>query len=317
MKPNPLVRRIVRETLREDLGARGDVTSLATIPATSRSKARMVAKSRGILSGISIAVETFRQAGPRLKIRARAKDGTRVRRGQVVLEVAGSTRAILAAERAALNFVQQLSGVATLTRAFVDAAGKRAQILDTRKTVPLLREFQKYAVHCGGGSNHRFGLHDMVLIKDNHLAALAGSPNPVGEAVRRARKRWPKLKIEVECDTLEQVRRAVAAKADIILLDNMKPSQLKKAVRMVKGRCKTEASGGVDLKTVRAIARTGVDFVSVGALTHSAPALDFSLEVVPFANDFAKSGIRGMVTAWMRALWPTRNASPAKAASRR
>ncbi len=274
------IRRIARETLREDLGARGDVTSLATIRADSCSVARMVARDAGVVCGLEIASQIFRMVSPHLKVKLKAKDGDHVGRGKVILEAKGGTRAILTAERAALNFVQQLSGIATLTREFVRRAGRRVRILDTRKTTPLLREFQKYAVRCGGGMNHRFGLHDMVLIKDNHLAALASLSNPIDSAVRRARRKWPGLKVEVECDTLEQVRRALEVNPDILLLDNMTSPQLKKAVEIVKGRCKIEASGGVNLKTVRAIAQSGVDFISVGALTHSAPAWDVSLEIV-------------------------------------
>ncbi len=276
-----IIRALVREALHEDLGTRGDVTSLSTISPRAVSIAHIVARESGVVCGLDVAVQVFAAIDPSVRVKLKSRDGRRVRRGTVVLEARGKTRSILAAERTALNFIQQLSGVATLTRMFVDQAGKRARILDTRKTTPLLREVEKYAVLCGGGVNHRFGLYDMVLIKDNHLAALADAkPNPIAAAVGRARKKWPRLKVEVECDTLEQVRQGVAAKADIVLLDNMTPALLKKAVRFVKGHCKTEASGGVSLKTVRAIARTGVDFISVGALTHSAPALDFSLEII-------------------------------------
>ena len=189
-------------------------------------------------------------------------------------------RALLSAERVALNFVQRLCGVATLTAQFVDAVkGTRAQILDTRKTTPGWRHFEKYAVACGGGGNHRLGLYDMVLIKDNHLAALRDAkPNPIAAGVRRARKKYPRLQVEVEADTLKQVEQAAAARADVILLDNMSPAQLRQAVKLVAGRGKTEASGGVNLKTVRAIAQSGVDFISVGALTHSARAVDIGLD---------------------------------------
>jgi nicotinate-nucleotide pyrophosphorylase (carboxylating) len=196
------------------------------------------------------------------------------------MELAGPARALLTAERVALNFVQRLSGIATLTAAFVRAVhGTGAHILDTRKTTPGLRLLEKYAVACGGGVNHRLGLYDLVLIKDNHLAALAQEgPQPIVRAVQRARARYPQLQVEVEADTLEQVEEAVLAGADFILLDNMTPRQLREAVRRVAGRAKTEASGGVTLKTVRALARTGVDFISVGALTHSAPAVDVALD---------------------------------------
>jgi nicotinate-nucleotide pyrophosphorylase (carboxylating) len=207
-------------------------------------------------------------------------DGTHVGRGDRLLRLSGPARAILTAERVALNYVQHLSGIATLTAQFVAALkGTRAQILDTRKTTPGWRRFEKYAVACGGGKNHRFGLFDLVLIKDNHLAALqAEKPNAVAAAIQRARKRYPRLKVEVEADTLEQAAQAVEAGADILLLDNMTPAQLRQAVKIAKGRAQTEASGGVRLDTVRAIAASGVDFISVGALTHSARAVDIGLD---------------------------------------
>lgn len=287
MKPaepfNVTVRRLVKAALREDLGARGDVTSRAVIAPGSRSIARLVARENGIVCGIRIAVETFRQMDRGVAVRVLRPDGSTVRRGQTVLEIRARTRAILAAERTALNFVQRLSGVATLTRRFVESAARanlKTRILDTRKTTPLLRALEKAAVRCGGAVNHRFGLFDMVLIKDNHLVALEQRVVcPVREAVTRARRQCPRLKVEVECDRLDQVRAAVVAGADVILLDNMPPALLRRAVRIVNGRAKTEASGGVTLRNVAAIARTGVDFISVGALTHSAPALDFSLEL--------------------------------------
>jgi nicotinate-nucleotide pyrophosphorylase (carboxylating) len=207
-------------------------------------------------------------------------DTHRAREGQVLLRVEGSARAILTGERVALNFVQRLSGIATLTAEFVAAiAGTRAAILDTRKTTPGWRLQEKYAVRCGGGRNHRFGLFDMVLIKDNHLAAVANEkPNAIAAAVNRARQHYPKLQVEVEADTLEQVQQAADAGADIILLDNMTPAELRAAVEIVRGRAKTEASGGVSLASVRLIAETGVDFISVGALTHSARAMDIGLD---------------------------------------
>jgi nicotinate-nucleotide pyrophosphorylase (carboxylating) len=196
------------------------------------------------------------------------------------MRVYGSTAAMLAAERVALNFVQRLSGIATLTAQFVAAVrGTRAKILDTRKTTPVWRRLEKYAVTCGGGQNHRMGLYDRVLIKDNHLAALRDvKPNPIFVAVQCARAKYPHLQVEAEADTLKQVAQAVEAGADIILFDNLPPAQLRTAVKLVNGRARTEASGGVTLKTVHAIARTGVDFISVGALTHSARAMDIGLD---------------------------------------
>jgi len=281
-----MVRQLTRAALREDLGIRGDVTSLATIPSGSRSTARIVARENGVLCGVDIARKVFRQCDRGIRTTSRYRDGMKIRRAQTILEIRGKTRAILAAERTVLNFIQRLSGIATLTHHFMvnlklKIRNSKLRILDTRKTTPLLRTLEKYAVRCGGGANHRAGLHDMVLIKDNHLAALKSRfRRPIREAVSRSRKRWPGLKVEVECDTLAQVLEAVEAGADILLLDNMKSSQLRRAVQIVRGRAKTEASGGVTLKTVSTIARTGVDFISVGALTHSAPSMDFSLELV-------------------------------------
>jgi len=278
--PQKKLKLLIKSALKEDLGERGDVTSIATIPKRSRSCAKIVSKEKGVLCGIQVVIETFRQCDRKIKILKYSKDGVSIKSGQMIIEVIGNTRALLAAERTALNFIQRLSGIATLTRHFVEKAHAKSTVLDTRKTTPLLRMLEKYAVKCGGGRNHRFGLHDMVLIKDNHLAAMAEhSKTPLLDAARVARKKWPKLKVEVECDTLNQVREAVTARADVILLDNMTVSELRKAVKIVNGRSKTEASGGVNLKTISGIARTGVDFISVGALTHSARALDFSMEI--------------------------------------
>jgi nicotinate-nucleotide pyrophosphorylase (carboxylating) len=212
-----------------------------------------------------------------------ANDGDLATAGQSLLRISGPARAILTSERVALNFVQRLCGIATLTRQYVDAVkGTRAKILDTRKTTPGLRRLEKYAVRCGGGENHRAGLFDRVLIKDNHLASLRDAPpNPIAAAVRRAREQYPEHPIEVEADTLEQVEQALTAGADIILLDNMNLVQLRVAVQQARGRAKTEASGGVNLASVRQIAETGVDCISVGALTHSARASDIALDFEP------------------------------------
>jgi nicotinate-nucleotide pyrophosphorylase (carboxylating) len=265
------IRRAVRAALDEDIGS-GDVTSDATIPAKAPATAFMVARQPLVVAGIEFAETAFQES----KLTRHLEDGVFAPKGTKLLTIQGNARAILAAERVALNFMQRLSGIATLTKQFVDAvAGTRAKILDTRKTTPGWRKFEKYAVRCGGGENHRFGLYDMVMIKDNHLAALGGN---VAQAVQRAREKHPSLKVEVEADTLDQAAKAAEAGADIILLDNMTPRDLRKAVGLVKGRCKTEASGGVNLETVRAIAETGVDYISVGALTHSAPAADIGLD---------------------------------------
>jgi nicotinate-nucleotide pyrophosphorylase (carboxylating) len=269
----------VRPALAEDIGS-GDVTSLATISARAHIIAVMRAREPLIVAGLNFARAAFRHLSSSIRIKRLAHDGQRVRAGASLLRISGPARAILSAERVALNFVQRLSGVATLTAQFVDAIqGTRARILDTRKTTPGWRQFEKYAVACGGGRNHRFGLYDLVLIKDNHLMALrAAKPNAIAAAVRRARAKYPQLRVEAEADTLKQVEQAAAAGVDIILLDNMKLARLRKAVKLVAGRAQTEASGGVNLNTVRAIAKTGVDFISVGALTHSARAVDIGLD---------------------------------------
>jgi nicotinate-nucleotide pyrophosphorylase (carboxylating) len=280
---NPLPRneieRLVGSALAEDVGP-GDATTLATVPESARAGAVMVAREPLVVAGLDIAEAAFRALSAGIHCEQLVRDAQRAKEGQVLLRVEGEARAILTAERVALNFVQRLSGIATLTAEFVAAiAGTRAQILDTRKTTPGWRLLEKYAVRCGGGRNHRFGLFDMVLIKDNHLAAVAKEkPNATAAAVKRARERYPKLRIEVEADTLEQVEQAADAGADIILLDNMTPADLRAAVEIVRGRAKTEASGGVSLASVRLIAETGVDFISAGALTHSARAVDIGLD---------------------------------------
>lgn len=276
------IRAAVKRALAEDIGA-GDVTSLATVPSSARAVAIMRARESLTVSGLAFAETAFHERSKKIKISRFARDGQRVKAGARLLKISGPARAILGAERVALNFVQRLSGVATFTARFVEAVrGTSAKILDTRKTTPGWRRFEKYAVRCGGGCNHRIGLCDLVLIKDNHLAALRDAkPNAIAAAVQRARKKFPRLKVEVEADTLTQVTQAVAARADFILLDNMSPGQLRQAVKLVAGRAKTEASGGVNLKTVRSIARTGVDFISVGALTHSARAVDIGLDFEP------------------------------------
>ena len=303
------IRRAVQAALAEDIGE-GDVTTLATVPEAVLAKAVLRAREPLVVAGLDFAEAAFHEVFPfinrrgelcepqkfqnepgrrgtppseeEIKIERLAKDGQRVRAGVNLLKISGPARAILSAERVALNFVQRLSGIATLTAQFVDAVkGTPAQILDTRKTTPGWRQFEKYAVACGGGRNHRFGLDDMVLIKDNHLAVPQlrdAAPNPIAAAVRRAREKYPQLKIEVEADTLKQAGQAADTGADIILLDNMSPAQLRLAVQKVKGRARTEASGGVNLGNVRAIAKTGVDFISVGALTHSARAVDIGLD---------------------------------------
>jgi nicotinate-nucleotide pyrophosphorylase (carboxylating) len=273
------IRAAVRSALAEDIGS-GDATTLAIVPKSQTFKTVMRAREPLVVAGLEFAKAAFLKLSSAVKVEFLVHDGTHVAKGENLLRISGSARAILSAERVALNYVQRLSGIATLTAQFVAAIkGTRAQILDTRKTTPGWRRFEKYAVHCGGGRNHRIGLFDLVLIKDNHLAALQNEkPSAVAAAVQRARKKYPKLKIEIEADNLEQVNQAADAGADIILLDNMTNEQLRAAVKIAKGRAKTEASGGVHLDTVRAIAGSGVDFISVGALTHSARAVDIGLD---------------------------------------
>ena len=273
--PEPLAR-LVRAALEEDR-AFDDVTTRATVPADRRVRAQLVARCEGVLAGGPLALAAFHALDPSLKVQLFLHDAATLVRGAVVLEVTGAARAILSAERVALNYVQRLSGVATLTAAYALAIrGTTAQLVDTRKTTPGWRDLEKYAVRCGGGANHRRDLADAVLIKDNHLAACDGD---VGEAVRRARAAAPEgMIVQLECDTLDQVRAALGAAVDGVLLDNMAIETLRDAVALCRGRCWTEASGGVTLDTIRAIAETGVDRISVGALTHSAPALDLALD---------------------------------------
>jgi nicotinate-nucleotide pyrophosphorylase (carboxylating) len=267
---------LVRAALEEDR-AFEDVTTLATVPEDVRAAARMVARADGVIAGLPLAVVAFRLLSASVKVHVVAWDGSRVTRGDAVLELDGPARALLSAERIALNFVQRLSGVATLTARYVDAVrGTRAQILDTRKTTPTLRALEKYAVRCGGGTNHRMDLASAVLVKDNHLAAVGGD---IAEAVRRSRAMAAEgIRVEVECDDAAQVAAAADAGADIILLDNMTPDQMRECVTIVAGRALTEASGGITLAAARAVAEAGVDLISVGALTHSAPALDVALD---------------------------------------
>ena len=266
--------------LAEDIGP-GDLTSRYFV-GTERRGARIFAKEPAVAAGVNTGAEVFRRVDPQLEVRVVRGDGGALVKGDTVLEISGAVRSILTAERVALNFIQRLSGTATLTRRFVDAvAGTHARILDTRKTTPGLRALEKAAVVAGGGVNHRFGLYDMVMVKDNHLAT--GTPaDHLPAAIRRFRDENPGLRVELEADTLEQVRRFLTFPGvDVILLDNMTCAQMSEAVALGAGRVQFEASGGVTLATVAAIAATGVDFISVGALTHSAPAIDFSLELLP------------------------------------
>jgi nicotinate-nucleotide pyrophosphorylase (carboxylating) len=273
---------LIRRALAEDLGP-GDITSECFIPADHRSAARIIAKEHGVLAGTGVAREVFRQVDPSVEVEVRKNDGDAISPGDIILTANGPTRALLSAERTALNFLQRLSGIATLTRRFVVAvAGTKASILDTRKTTPGLREFERLAVRAGGGVNHRFGLFDRVLAKDNHLAITADAGG-LQRAIDEAKKRAPDILVEIEADTLDQVRLLCGLHGiNIILLDNMSNDQLRDAVQ-IRGTRKIvlEASGGVNLDTVAAIAATGVDQISVGALTHSARAIDLCMEIDP------------------------------------
>ena len=273
---NPELQKLVRSALDEDQ-AFNDITTIATIVSDRRARATLVARGTGTIAGVALALEAFRQLDPKATLRVECEDGFRVTKGDTVVFVTGHTRALLAAERVALNFMQRLSGIATLTAKFVNlVVGTSARILDTRKTTPGWRALEKYAVRAGGGVNHRMDLADAILVKDNHLAACDGD---VALAVKRVREMTASgLQIEVECERPEQVQAAIDAGAHIVLLDNMSLDNLRESVRIAEGRVKTEASGGVNLNTVRAIAETGVDWISVGALTHSPPALDLALD---------------------------------------
>lgn len=268
----------VRRALAEDIG-QGDATSNALIPSDALSNGLIVSRQPLTVAGLPLAQTAFHEICPKLKITSLSMDGDTLESGKPLMQVEGATRAILSSERTALNYLQRLSGIATLTnRFFQEIAGTKARLLDTRKTTPGWRMLEKYAVARGGGHNHRMGLHDMVLIKDNHLAALHNEPNPIATAINRARNEHPKLKIEIEADTPEQALAAIEAGADIVLLDNMKPDVIRKIVRANGRRSRLEASGGVTLDNIRGIAETGVDFISVGALTHSAAAVDIALD---------------------------------------
>ncbi len=274
--PDLLIEPVVRAALAEDLGRAGDLTALACIDADATLVATFGARKAGAIAGLDCARIAVLAMDPAAKFKARVEDGARVEAGAVLAKVTANARALLSAERTALNLLGRLSGVATLTAAYVDAvAGTRARIVDTRKTTPGLRALEKYAVRCGGGVNHRFGLDDAILIKDNHVAACGG----VRQAIERARAFAGHLvKVECEVDSLDQLAEALDAGPDVIMLDNFSLKQLNTAVGMTAGRVVLEASGGVTLDTVRAIAETGVNVISVGALTHSAPVLDIGLD---------------------------------------
>lgn len=270
--------------LREDIGA-GDLTTDSFISKSVQAAARIIARERATLAGTQTAAEVFRRVDDALQVNVIRTDGAEANAGDEVIEVVGMACSILKAERVALNFLQHLSGIATLTHKFVEAAANQhVKILDTRKTTPGLRALEKGAVVAGGGHNHRFGLFDMVMLKDNHLASATGF-DAFAKAVRRFREAHTGVQIEVEADTLEQVHTFLKIDGiDVILLDNMKPAEIREAVALGKGKVKFEASGGVTLKNIRQIAATGVDYISIGAITHSPRAIDFSLELMPIAS---------------------------------
>jgi nicotinate-nucleotide pyrophosphorylase (carboxylating) len=272
--PITAIREAVARALAEDLGVLGDLTSTALIPTDAAGRGLFVARRPGVLAGTAAATEVFAQLDPAVTVAWAAADGDMLDAGQDVGAVSGSLRSLLTGERTALNFLGHLSGIATLTRAYVDAADGRSRIRDTRKTTPGLRALEKAAVRAGGGSNHRGNLSDAVLIKDNHLRHCT-----IAEAVYRARTRWPGAVVEVECDTLDQLVEAKAAGADLALLDNMTPEEVAEAVVLADGAVPLEVSGGVTLETVAAYAAAGADLISVGALTHSAPVLDIALDL--------------------------------------
>ena len=266
---------LVRSALAEDVGS-GDVTTMSLIPQDSFASGVIVAKEPLVVAGVDLAIASFRELEKSIDFSVEVLDGQDGDFFQPLIRIHGPARALLTAERTALNFVQRLSGIATLTAKFVQqVSGTNTKILDTRKTVPGWRVLEKYAVACGGGINHRFGLYDQVMIKDNHLVAVGGN---IKKAVKCARENYPKLKIEVEADTVEQAKTAAEAGADIILLDNMSCEELIQSIELISGRSKTEASGGITMDTVREIAETGVDYISIGALTHSAPAVDIGFD---------------------------------------
>jgi nicotinate-nucleotide pyrophosphorylase (carboxylating) len=276
--PALLVEKAVHAALLEDLGRAGDITSMATIPERATARAIVSSREEGVVAGMALAETAFQLVDPSVTFKAKVADGVRLKKGTVLADVKGNARSILTAERTALNYLMHLCGIATYTARFAAAiAHTGAKVTCTRKTIPGLRAFEKYAVRCGGGSTHRYGLDDAILIKDNHVAVAGG----VAEAIRAARAYAGHLvKVEVEVTTLAQLESALAEKPDVILLDNMSPQTLAKAVKLTAGRVVLEASGGINLETIRAVAETGVDFISTSKITMAAPTLDIGLDVV-------------------------------------
>lgn len=277
MLPSALIQQTIAAAFAEDLGGYGDITTNATIPADKTAEAFLVSRQNGVIAGLDLARAAFSYIDPKIEFSALLQDGAPVKAGEKIARISGNARAMITAERVALNFLCHLSGIASLTRQYVDrVSGTGAKICDTRKTTPLLRAFEKHAVQMGGGANHRFNLSDAILIKDNHIAAAGG----VAAAVNAAKISAGHMSvISVEVDRLDQIEDAVQHGADVLLLDNMDAAALKKAVGLINGRAKAEASGGVNLDTVRAIAESGVNYISVGRITHSAPWLDIGLDM--------------------------------------
>ncbi|CAB4878786.1 unannotated protein [freshwater metagenome] len=271
----PIDRELIKKALEEDLAGGEDITSVATVSGDEKIVADFVARKNGVVAGVLMAKAVLEEVGL-LDIRVLVEDGSEVKPGTVLMSVRGDTRAILLAERTALNFYSHLSGIATLTSIWVkEVTGTNCKVRDTRKTTPGYRELEKYAVRIGGGTNHRMSLSDAALIKDNHIAAAGG----VSEAFRKVRSKFPNAEIEIEVDTLEQLKEVLAEKPDLVLLDNMTPAQCKEAVALVDGKIKLEASGGISLESAREYAESGVDFLAIGALTHSAPVFDIGLDL--------------------------------------
>ena len=283
--PHFQIRKIVQTTLEEDLGF-GDLTSSVLLSNSMLAKAQIIAKEAMVVAGLAIAQEVFHQIDDSLKLRFHQRDGNWVKANTRLLTITGNARSLLQAERVALNFLQRLSGISTITRQFCDAVRKHPiKITDTRKTTPGLRALEKWAVRLGGGYNHRFSLHDGILIKDNHLMVLAANNISLKEACKLAKQQAPHgLRISVEVETLKQVSQALQGKADIILLDNMSPSKIQQAVSIIKNQALVEISGGITLRNIQDMAMAGIDIISIGALTHSAPAMDLSLDIIPLRS---------------------------------
>lgn len=276
---NKEIIKIIKSALKEDIGT-GDITTNAVIKKSKKAVGKFLVKADGVIAGLKVARKVFQTVDPKLNFKILIKDGSVVKRSDVAAIVSGSAKSILTAERTALNFLQRMSGIASMTKLFTEEISHtKAKLIDTRKTVPGLRLLDKMAVKTGGGENHRMGLYDMFLIKDNHIEVAGSITNAVNDCVQYQKKNKTKYKIEVETKNLQEVEEALKTDADIIMLDNFEIDEMRKAVQLINGKCKTEASGGVNLETVKLIAETGVDYISVGALTHSVKALDISLEI--------------------------------------